>query len=117
MNTSLKWIAAFAVGTALALPTVASGAAAAPVDGPSKRVRVSDLDLAKDSDVQTLYERLQQAANEVCRDEEHRYYDSTRRFAPRGWRQRCVSDAIDRAVDDVGNPRLAALHAGAETVA
>ena len=79
-------------------------------DAPTKSVKVWDLDLAKASDVQTLYERVQQAANDVCRDEAQRYRRGTRRAAPLGWRERCVNDAIDEAVNDVGNRRLAALH-------
>lgn len=110
MNTSLKWIASLAIGTAVSLTSFASGAAEVAADAPTKRVKVWDLDLAKAADVQELYERVQEAANEVCRDEAQRYRRGTRRAAPLGWRERCVNDAIDEAVSDVGSRRLAALH-------
>lgn len=42
--------------------------------------------------------------------EEQRDYRVTRRRVPAGWRDRCVSRAIDGAVREIGNPHLAALH-------
>lgn len=110
MNTSLKWIASLAVGAAMSLTSFSSSAATIADDAPAKRVKVWDLDLAKSTDVQTLYERVQNAANEVCRDEAQRYRRGTRRAAPLGWRERCVSDAVDEAVTELANRRLAALH-------
>jgi UrcA family protein len=111
MTTSLKLVASLAVAAAsmLSLPSVA----AELVDtGRSKTVKMWDLDLAKSADVQTLYERVQQAANDVCRTEVRQYRNDTRRPAPLGWMNRCVRDAVDAAVRDVGNRRLATLHTG-----
>lgn len=110
MNTSLKWIASIAVATAASLTTFSSSAASVVNDAPAKGVKVWDLDLAKSTDVQALYERVRQAANDVCRDEAKRYRRGTRRPAPLGWREQCVNDAVDAAVSEVGNRRLAALH-------
>ena len=110
MNTSRKWITALVFATAMSLTSVASGAASIANDAPAKRVKVWDLDLASSADVQTLYERVQKAANDVCRDEAQRYRRDTRRPAPLGWRERCVDDAVNEAIDEVGNRRLAALH-------
>lgn len=110
MNTSLKWITAFAVGTALSLTSLSSSEASVANDAPAKRVKVWDLDLAESADVQTLYERVQSAAHDVCRDEAQRYRRGTRRAAPLGWREQCVNDAVNEAISDLGNRRLAALH-------
>lgn len=110
MNTSLKWIASLAVATAASLTSFSGSAASLADDMPAKTVKVWDLDLAKSADVQTLYERVQQAANDVCRDEAKRYRRGTRRPAPVGWREQCVNDAVDAAVGDAGNRRLATLH-------
>lgn len=109
MSTSLKWIATAAAAAALSLTAFSSSASAAE-DASTRAVKVWDLDLAKSADVQTLYERVKQAANDVCRDEENRYRRGTRRAPPLGWREQCVSDAVDAAVNEAGNRRLAALH-------
>lgn len=110
MNTSLKWIASLAAATAVSLTSFSSSAAGAAEDAPARSVKVWDLDLADSADVQTLYERVQEAANDVCREEAQRYRRGTRRAAPFGWQERCVSDAVDGAISELGNRRLAALH-------
>lgn len=110
MNTSLKWIASLAAATAASLTPFASSAQSVTDDAPAKTVKVWDLDLADSADVATLYERVQEAAIDVCREEAQRYRRGTRRAAPLGWRERCVSDAVDEAISEVGNRRLAALH-------
>ena len=111
MTTSFKWISSLAVATAVSLLSL-SASAAEPVDGPglSKTVKMWDLDLAKAEDVQTLYERLRSAANDVCREEARGIGQSTRRAVPIGWTEGCISDAVEAAVRDVGNRRLATLH-------
>ncbi len=111
MTTSLKWIATAVAATVLSLTSFSSSAASAADSAPAKTVKVWDLDLAKARDVQTLYERVKQAANDVCRDEARRYRRATRRAAPLGWREQCVNGAVNAAVDEAGNRRLAALHA------
>jgi UrcA family protein len=110
MNTSRNWIASLTAATVmlLALPSnAADGERAAAL---SRTVKMWDLDLAKSADVQTLYSRVQTAANDVCRAEARRYRAGTRRVPPLRWSEQCVSDAIDAAVREVGNRRLATLH-------
>jgi UrcA family protein len=111
MTTSFKWISSLAAATAVSLFSLSSSAAE-PADAASKTVTMWDLDLAKSADVQTLYARLRDAAADVCRDEAHRHWSTTRRAVPMGWTDRCVSDAVKAAVRDVGNRRLATLHTG-----
>jgi UrcA family protein len=109
MNTSRNWIASL---TAAAVVLIALPSSAADDDAAlSKTVKMYDLELARSEDVQTLYSRVRDAATEVCRAEVRRYHAKTRRNAPIGWTERCVNDAVDAAVRDVGNRRLAALHA------
>ena len=107
MTTSQKWIASLAVAAALSLFSFSSNAAEADDAALSKTVKTWDLDLAKSADVQTLNARLRAAATAVCNAEVRRNYQSTRRAAPAGWRERCVNDAVAAAVRDVGNRRLA----------
>jgi UrcA family protein len=89
-----------------------SSAAAEPagVDAPTRTVKAWDLDLAKSTDVQTLYRRLQEAASELCSEEAKRNRLSTRLRAPQGWTERCVQEAVDTAVNDADHPRLVAAH-------
>ena len=117
MTTSFKWISSVAVATAVSLFAL-SASAKEPVDGPglSKTVKMWDLDLAKAEDVQTLYGRLRTAANDVCREEAQRHWSSTRRAVPLGWTEGCISDAVEAAVRDVGNRRLATLHTSGNRV-
>jgi UrcA family protein len=113
MTTSLKLISSFIVATAASLVSFSSGAAdAADADAFSRDVKMWDLDLAKSEDVQTLYERVREAANDVCRAEARRHLGNTRRQAPLGWTERCAAEAVDAAVREVGNRRLVALHTG-----
>jgi Tfp pilus assembly protein PilV len=39
----------------------------------------------------------------VCAAEARRFWQTTRRAAPSGWRDKCVNDAVDAAVREVGN--------------
>jgi UrcA family protein len=111
MNTSRKWISALAAATVVSLFAVpASAADVGDATGLSKTVKMWDLDLAKSEDVQALYARVRDAASDVCRAETRRYRSGTRRPAPLGWSERCVADAVDAAVRDVGSRRLATLH-------
>ena len=115
MRTVTKWISSLTVATVVSLTAVATAAAADDV--PAKTVKAWDLDLAKPSDVETLYERVRSAAADVCRAETQRNFRSTRMHAPVGWRERCVQDAVEAAIRDVANPGLAALHTQAPRVA
>jgi UrcA family protein len=110
MTTSHKWISSLAAAATLSLIALSSSAAE-PLDSAlSKSVRTWDLDLAKSEDVQTLYQRLRDAARDVCTAEARRHWSSTRRAVPIGWRDTCIDEAVEAAVRDVGNRRLATLH-------
>jgi UrcA family protein len=73
----------------------------------TKTVKTWDLDFAKAEDVQTFNARVREAANDVCAAEARQHWSSTRRPVPSRWRERCVNDAVDAAVREVGNRRLA----------
>jgi UrcA family protein len=108
MTASHKWIAALAAAAAVSLFSISANAAERVGDSAlSRTVKTWDLNLAKSADVQTLSARVRDAAHAVCSAEARRNYANTRRAAPRGWREQCVNDAVDAAVRDVGNRRLA----------
>jgi UrcA family protein len=107
--SSIKWISSLAAAAAItlvSLPSVAAERDAAP----TTTVRAWDLDLKRPQDVQTLYDRVQSAANRICQKEAHDHYQSTRRRPPMGWMESCVTNAVDSAVRSTGEPVLAALH-------
>ena len=99
-----------AVAAAAAVTSFSISADPSEVVGHSRAVKVWDLDLANGADVQRLYERVQSAANEVCRAEIRQHRRETRTDPPYGWAEACVKRAVDEAVREAGNRRLAALH-------
>ena len=108
MTVSHKWVFSLAAAAALSLLSLSANAAERTGDSAlSKAVKTWDLDLAKSDDVQTLNARLRDAANDVCSAEARRHWSNTRRPVPLGWRERCVNDAVEAAVREVGNRRLA----------
>jgi UrcA family protein len=86
-----------AVGTA--------GAATAANDVPSLVVHYSAETLATDDGVQLLYRRIIGAAKQVCPDESVRDLGASARV------KQCRAQAVARAIQLIGNSRLAALHA------
>jgi UrcA family protein len=106
MTTSRKWISLLAATAALSLFALSSNAAETDT-GLSKTVKTWDLDFAKSADVQTFNARVRDAAHDVCAAEARRFWQTTRRPAPSGWRERCVNNAVDAAVREVGNRGLA----------
>jgi UrcA family protein len=108
MNTSHKWLSALAAAAALSTFSLPSHAAEPSGNSAiSKTVKTWDLDFAKTQDVQTFNARVRDAANDVCTAEARRHWSSTRRAVPNGWREQCVNDAVEAAVREVGNRRLA----------
>ena len=103
MTTSQKWISTLAAVAALSLFSSPSNAAESDPAALTKTVKTWDLDFAKSADVQTFNARVRDAAHDVCAAEAHRYWQTTRRAAPSGWRDKCVNDAVDAAVREVGN--------------
>lgn len=113
MKTFQKIISALLIGGAsLALSTHALASEttiAYAADGtPTTVVKAADLDLDKLGDVQTLYERVQDAARTVCAAELRAHVT-----APSGWSEKCVKDAVEGAVRQVDNELLTVVHRGA----
>ena len=92
---------------ALAATTLAGQASAAPVaaQAPAVHVRYNDLDLATEQGSRALYRRIQVAARQVCP------VSDIRDLAAMSQALKCQAAAVNRAVDDVHSPQLAALHA------
>jgi UrcA family protein len=83
----------------------AAGAATFDNDPPSVVVKYSDLTLATDSGVNQLYRRIMAAARQVCPDSPIRDFGMQRQV------QACRNQAVAKAVRQIDNSRLAALHA------
>jgi UrcA family protein len=85
----------------------AGGASAARLDSdaPSVVVKYSEQSLATDDGVDALYRRITAAASQVCPDA------GTRNWYLQAAVYRCRNDAIARAIRQIDNSRLAALHA------
>jgi UrcA family protein len=84
---------------------IAANAAPADVDTPAVAVHYADLNLATEQGTVALYRRIVNAAHGVC--------DAN---TPRSVRlatqvQRCIDQAVARAVNDVRSPKLAELQA------
>lgn len=79
--------------------------AASPADDPpTVQVQYGDLNLATDQGARALLERIKAAARQVCPAADGRdlaAFQSSRR---------CAREAVARAIDQVGSPRLAALY-------
>jgi UrcA family protein len=83
----------------------AAGAATPNSDVPSVVVKFDDLTLNTDSGVSQLYRRIVFAAKRVCPDDGMRDLMAIRRV------EQCRKQALDRAIRQIDNPRLVALHA------
>ena len=79
--------------------------ASAGVPAGEIKVRVSDLDLGKSTDVARLYKRIRTAAESACGVDE---LTGTRLLS--GSQQHCVDEIVATAVANVHNDRLSALH-------
>ncbi len=81
----------------------AAGAASLDSDPPTVVVHYSDLALGTDSGLNALYRRIVFAAKQVCPDQ--------RDLSLQHKVQICRDQAVARAIEQIHNPRLAALHA------
>lgn len=90
--------------TALALFSVAASATTAAAI-PSYEVRFADLDLTSKQDTQRLYSRLRIAAREVCSD-----FAERKSPVMRERYKGCMNQALQDAIETIGNPALTALH-------
>jgi UrcA family protein len=87
---------------------IAAGAASAAgldSDVPSIAVKYSDQSLATDDGAYALYRRITSAAKRVCPD------SSTKDLSRLAKVEECRDQAIARAIRQIDNSRLAALHA------
>lgn len=98
----MKMLKALAVIT-LVVPVMALAAQPSIEVVPSLTVSYSAVDLATDKDVQALYERIAVAARQVCPK-----YDS-RDLEAFAVSRNCQHSAIARAIQQIGNARLAAV--------
>jgi UrcA family protein len=96
-----------ALAGAFAALTVAATSSAAPksADPPSVTVRFGDLNLETAAGASVLYHRIRVAARQVCPD------SYTRDLGMLAASERCQANAIARAVGELNNPQLAAVHA------
>jgi len=72
-----------------------------------KKVTFDDLDLDQPADVRAMYERIRAAARFVCR---HDLYPWDGQWASHY--KNCIEGAVDKAVRNVNNVSLTALHEG-----
>jgi UrcA family protein len=99
-------VALLVLGTFAGVMAAGAASAASPEsDVPTVVVHYSEQSLASDEGVKVLYRRIVAAAKEVCPE------SPTRNLAQYMRVEQCRSDAIVRAVRQVDNSRLAALHA------
>jgi UrcA family protein len=74
-------------------------------------VGYSDLDLSKESDVRSLYERLQRASARVC--EQGR---DLRNLRLKHLQDTCYQESLARAVDSVGHASVKAIYVADERI-
>ena len=94
---------AFVALIAAALPIATSQAAAAP---DAIGIRYADLNLSTEAGVAVLHGRVRRAAADYC--EPTRLLTGSR-VSP--GHSRCVKDAVETTLRQIGNPGLSALHA------
>ncbi len=96
---------------ALALPFLALAASPVRAETPPQTrqaiVDYADLDLSRDGDVATLYERMDGAARRICRSLNHGKTVEHRRAYDACW-----AEAMTRAAADTGNAQVAELVQG-----
>ena len=107
MNTKLSSaIAAFALVTTLGLGAPGF-AASATLAVPSAVVRYRDLDLSTSAGIHILYERIQNAAWQVCRQ-----IVPAQHFPGAIEILKCRQTLMDVAIGQVNKPALTVLHTG-----
>jgi UrcA family protein len=97
---------ALVITTGMVAGFATNAEAAPPVGGETRSVavRYADLDLNREAGARTLYQRLRNAARDVCGTANPR--DLPGRAAVRECRSAALTDAVTR----LGNERVAALH-------
>ena len=99
-------VAAFTAAGGLGAPMVATAAQPA-VEAPQVTISYSPHELASEQGTRALYRRIRTAAESVCPGWNSRDLDE--------WAasRECQSRAVAQAIGQIGNARLAALHAQA----
>ena len=84
-----------------------------PAQASDARVTVdfTDLNLSRAADVDTLYARLQRAADEVCQRNNGREHYQRRKY------RECYAEAMERAVSGINAVQLTKLHAARDSAA
>jgi UrcA family protein len=96
-----RYLAIAALALTALIPIATALAAAAAVDEPQATVTFADLDLASDTGAATLLRRIEAAAQQVCGNpREAQPLERLVRV------QQCNTRAIERAVTDVGAPKV-----------
>ncbi len=83
----------------------AAGAASPDSDVPTIVLKYNEQSLATDAGVHALYRQIMQAAQKVCPD------TSTKNLSRMRVVDECRDQAVARAIHQIDNSRLAALHA------
>ena len=94
-------VAALSCGAAQSHPADESAAR-----GEQAVVKYTDLDLSKESDVRSLYARLQRASERVCGD-----YKDVRILSVKRAYHACYQETLSRAVDAVDHAAVTAMFA------
>jgi len=95
------------LGGVVVLMGIASAAVSASPASASTRsvtVRYAELDLSRPAGAQVLYNRIQQAALQVCNGFVGPFSEMHTRASP------CYKDAVEHAVAQVNSPQLSAIH-------
>ena len=95
------------LGGVMVLMGIASAAVSASPASASTRsvtVRYVELDLSRSAGAQVLYNRIQQAALQVCNGFVGPFSEMHTRASP------CYKDAVENAVAQVNSPQLSAIH-------
>lgn len=74
---------------------------ASPINEPSARVRIGDVDPETDRGAQVLFRRIERAARDVCGEHIARRYASTRSAY-----RRCTELTIVETIERIGSERL-----------
>jgi len=96
-----------AIALTLVLPVAANAAMIKGQDGRSVTVDATVYNLRSETGQEMLYRDLKQAASSVCGTVNLRRAGSLERALQN---RECVRGALDRAVDDVGNAGIRAIH-------
>ncbi len=106
IRTTRNTVAAAVVFTALSGLSSLGNATLQEIELDSVKVSYADLNLNRSEGQQTLYQRLRGAADEICGEVQSKSAREVRQ------KRDCFNDALDKAVQEVGNPGLIALHQG-----